>query len=193
MAAVTSHAELNQKLQEQDIFRGQVTERINQLETNLNRTMAYNVEAMIVGLKTTFPGFEALVVTLNNQVATLHNQVATLTTQVNSKDYRDDKKKRMVDIKSMLPDKLGTTSGPGWKSWRKEMLEYVAYFRPRMSMAMPRAERHKRAVEYADHVEFGVTHDDDHETRVLLVNRCSKGSPAGDISENPPWSCGAKS
>ena len=107
-----------------------------------------------------------------------------MATQINNRNFGDEKGKRMIDAKSMLPDRFGTPSGPGWKAWRKEMLEYVGYFRPRMSMAMTRAEQHKVEVEFADHVELNITQDDDHETRVLLVNRCTKGTPAGDIMEN---------
>ena len=111
-------------------------------------------------------------------------EVQNLRDRLNAMGQPRDNKRRMVESKHMMPEKFGTEKNPSWRSWRREVVEFVQNHDGALAKALLATETGPNPVLTTDLPVLNVDLFDDSQLRALLANRCVKGTTAGDLVDN---------
>lgn len=47
-----------------------------------------------------------------------------------------DRDRRLLEAKHLMPDRFGTEKGSPWKTWKREVIEFVQYKMPELALAI---------------------------------------------------------
>ena len=79
---------------------------------------------------------------------------------------------RLVEPKTLMPDRSGKKNGPSWRTWSYLARDFVGVVQVALKKAMKSAENQKQpiSVTHLQH-EFGVTNEMDQEIQHFLISR----------------------
>ena len=98
---------------------------------------------------------------------TIHQEVNLLRSQIETRS-----RIRLVEPKSLMPDRFGKRNGPGWRTWSHLAMNFVGVVHTVLKQAMKNAENQKQpiSVTHLRH-EFGVTNEMDQQLQHVLISR----------------------
>ena len=97
----------------------------------------------------------------------IHQEMSTLRSQIDTRS-----RVRLVEPKSLMPDRFGKKNGPSWRTWSHLARDFVGVVHAGLKQAMKNAEKRKLpiAVTNVQH-DFGVTNEMDQELQHFLIAR----------------------
>jgi hypothetical protein len=146
-----------------------------QIMNRLNALEGQNVAVRVKQLEDTISEMNRI----NNATTA---EVQHLRDLLNTMGQPRDNKRRMVESKHMMPEKFGTEKNPSWRSWRREVVEFVQNHDDALAKALLATETGPNPVLTTDLPVLNPF--DDSQLRALLANRCVKGSAAGNLVDN---------
>ena len=175
----------------------QILARLSHLETIAGNQQTENgrIDSLLTGFATTSNNMAIVQATLQADMVTAANRFNALDARIIALEGQrsggaQGRRRQMIEPKHMLPDKFRTEKGPSWKAWRREILEYVEYSSAPLATAMEATQTKTTPITSGDLATLGVDPTEDHEMRNLLVNRCGKGSTAGDLVDSKSGTLG---
>ena len=84
---------------------------------------------------------------------------------------------RLVEPKTLMPDRFGKKNGPSWRTWSYLARDFVGVVHATLKQAMKAAENQNQpiSVTHLQH-EFNVTNEMDQEWEHFLIGRRSSGN-----------------
>ena len=82
---------------------------------------------------------------------TIHQEMSLLRSHIEMKS-----RIRLVEPKSLMPDRLGRKSGPSWRTWSCLARDCVGAVRSALTLVMNSAANRKQAISMSNHQDFGV-------------------------------------
>ena len=100
----------------------------------------------------------------------IHQEMSTLRSQIDTRS-----RVRLVEPKSLMPDRFGKKNGPSWRTWSHLARDFVGVVHAGLKQAMKNAEKRKLpiAVTNLQH-DFGVTNEMDQELQHFLIARTER-------------------
>ena len=97
----------------------------------------------------------------------MHQELTTLRSMVDTRS-----RVRLVEPKTLTPDRFGKKNGPSWRTWLYLARDFVGVVHVALKQAMKAAENQKQpiAVTQLQH-EFNVTNEMDQELQHFLISR----------------------
>ena len=97
----------------------------------------------------------------------MHQELTPLRSMVDTRS-----RVRLVEPKTLLPDRFGKKNGPSWRTWSYLARDFVGVVHVALKQAMKTAENRKLpiAVTHLPH-DFGVTNEMDQELQHFLISK----------------------
>ena len=98
---------------------------------------------------------------------TIHQEMSLIRSQIDTRS-----RVRLVEQKSLMPDRFRKKNGPSWRTWSYLARDFVGVVHTMLKQAMKNAENRKQPIAATNlHHDFGVTNEMDQELQHFLISR----------------------
>ena len=113
----------------------------------------------------------------------MHQELSALRSQADTRS-----RVRLVEPKTLMPDRFGTKNGPSWRTWSHLARDFVGVVHATLKQAMKASENQKQpiSVTHLQH-EFNVTNEMDQELQHCLISRTEGGKIGCSIRPTSSW------
>ena len=118
-------------------------------------------------------------VQLHEALQSIHQELSVLRGQIDARS-----RIRLVEPKSLMPDRFGKKNGPSWRTWSYLARDFVGVVHAVLEQAVKNAGNRKQPIAATNlQHDFGVTNEMGQELQRFLILR-----PEGEALEVVPWS-----
>ena len=157
----------------------QTLESMVEFKANISAKVI-QLEGMIAQLSAQDNTRQLAMAAVQQRCSSLESQMVTVAQERGG----GNRKRALLNDKEGTPEKFGYDKGPLWRIWSKEVQDHVEGYDIKLGQALKDVLFHPTAVEPQHFAQLQIMEADDLEFRRFLVNRCCKGTPAGDLLEN---------